>query len=158
MEWSDRAKSLLLLGGIIGDIVAFYLVNNSYVIWAETANPALALFAYYFLTQPVYDLFLAIFTYEIYREDESLESALKGFVAAVMILVGLDLTGLPFAFLSILNPSQSIHLQQSTGTSPYADFTLANWMANSFNHGLVNIWNDLIVHVVNPKILVVSPL
>lgn len=157
-DWDDRTKAILLLFAIIGSIVVFYLVNNVYETWALTANPVLALFAYYFLTQPIYDLFIGIFTYEIYKEDESFESALKGFVGAIMITVGLDLTGLPFAFESILTPNGTIVLQPNTGTSPYADFVLANWMANAFNQGIVNLGIDLAVHLILPIIFVVGAL
>ena len=151
-EYDDRTKGFALLVAIVGSIFIYYFANNAYEAWSETANPILVVIFYYFGTQPIYDLFMGLFTYEIYKEDESVESALKGLAGAIMITVGLDLTGLPFAFPSILNPSQTVTLQTSLAASPYADFALARWLAGP--SGVVGFWLDLFVHVILPIILV----
>ena len=156
MDWSDRQKAITLLSLIVGSTFFWYLINNPYEQWTETANPILSLLVYYFGTQGIYIGFIGLFTYEIYKEDRSIESGLKGFVGAIMVTIGLDLTGVPFAFPSILNPSGGITLQPSLGTSPYGDYTIARWLAGPSGH--VNIWIDLFVHVILPILLIVGAL
>ena len=156
IQLESRTKALLLLAIIVGSTLIWYWANNFYETWAETANPLAGLSAYYLGTQGLYIGFIILFTWTIYKEDESIESAIKGFVGALLITIGLDLTGLPFAFPSILNVNQTVTLQPSMGTSPYADYQLAKWIAGP--SGVVTFWNDLFVHVMLPIILVVVAL
>ena len=150
----SHTTAYLLLFLLIASTALYYLFNNAYEVWSLTAYPILAILTYYFLTQPLYVAFLVIFTLYIYEKKKSTEAAIRGFIASVFIMVGLDLTGAPFAFPAILNVNGHFLLSSitNTGTAPYADFQIASLLAGP--SGNVNFWIDLFVHAILPVILV----
>ena len=128
--------------------------NNTYEVWTLTASPILAVRAYYFATQPIYIGFLVLFTLYIYEKKKSPEAAIQGFFASLFVMIGLDLTGAPFAVPAILSLNGHLYLSSiaNTGTAPYADFQLISLLAGP--SGNVTFWPDVFVHVVLPIILV----
>lgn len=150
---SDTKQAYVILIAIaVFDILA-YVLNNPYETWSLTAPIALALIAYYYFSQPIYVAFLALFTYEVYKDDESLGSALRGFMAANLAMIGLDIMGLPYAVMSILNPTSTLTLSPNPGLTPFGDWILIATIAGP--SGVVTFMNDIFVHVILPMILLI---
>ncbi len=151
---SNRGQAYLILGAIVAFVFIAYFANNPYELWSENASPFLALIAYYFFTQPIYAAFLLLFTYQVYRDDESLGAAVRGFSAAILAMIGLDITGLPYAVMSITNPAQTLTLVANPLVTPFADYQIISWIAGP--SGIVTFGNDIFVHIALPIILVVA--
>ncbi len=151
---SERGQAYLILGAIVAFAFIAYFVNNPYEIWSENASPFLALLIYWFASQPIYIGFLLLFTWQIYKEDESLGSAIRGFIAAVLAMIGLDIIGLPYAVMSITNVSQTLTLIANPLITPFADYQIISWIAGP--SGIVTFGNDVFVHIGLPIILVVA--
>ena len=151
MSNSDSKQAYLILAAIaVFDILA-YFANNPYEVWTLTAAPLPALLAYYFLSQPIYIGFLALFTYSIFKQDESLSSAVRGFVAAVLAMIGLDIMGLPYAVMSITNIQGTLQLISNAGLTPFGDWIIIAYIAGP--SGVITFLNDFFVHVILPMIL-----
>ncbi|MDE2438986.1 MAG: hypothetical protein KGN01_06400 [Patescibacteria group bacterium] len=150
-ELSDKVKAELLLAILIASTIIYYFANNPYEIWSETANPLEVFVIYYTISQPIYIGFILLYTERIYDQDYSLESALRGFFSAITFTIGADLTGLPFGFLSITNPSGTLQLIPNPATSSYADTALASFFAGP--SGVVTFWIDIVIHILIPSAL-----
>lgn len=151
---NDHGKAYLLLVAIIAFAFAAYFVNNPYELWSANTSPFLALIAYYFFSQPLYLAFLGLFTWETYRSEGSFGSALRGFTAAVLAMIGLDIMGLPYAVMSITDPSATIPLVANPLITPFGDYQFISWIAGS--SGIVTFANDVFVHIGLPIILLLA--
>ena len=150
----DALRALAVFILITIGTVIFYLVNNSYV--AYTANPSttvwIALVLYYWVSNPIYLLSLFLITYLVYKTgDEDFVAAVKGFIAANMIMISLDLISLPFGFASILSINGMTQLPQDAYVSPFGDYQLGRLFANS--SGMIGFWPDVLIHIIIPIVL-----
>lgn len=132
----------------------FYIANNAYV--SYTANPStpvwIALVLYYWVSNPIYLLSLFLITYYVYKsEDEDFSAAVRGFIAANLIMVSLDLIALPFGFPSIFSFNGTTQLPQNSYVSPFGDYQLGRLFANS--NAMIGFWPDVLIHIIIPIIL-----
>lgn len=132
----------------------FYIANNAYV--SYTANPStpvwIALVLYYWVSNPIYLLSLFLITYYVYKsEDEDFSAAVRGFLAANLIMVSLDLVSLPFGFPSIFSLNGTTQLPQNSYVSPFGDYQLGRLFANS--NAMIGFWPDVLIHIIIPIIL-----
>jgi hypothetical protein len=151
---STPLEAAIILGVVVAFAIGAYFANDPYEIWSLTAPAWQSLLAYYFATQPIYAAFLILFTYQVYKQDESLGSAIRGFVAAVLAMVSLDIMGLPYAVMSLTNPHSTLLIDRNAGLSPFADWIIINYFAGSA--GIVTFMNDVFTHVGLPIILIVA--
>jgi tetratricopeptide (TPR) repeat protein len=146
------AKAYLVLASFIAAAILAYVLNNDYVLWSAlpSTNSILIVLAYYF-GQPLYDLFIFLFSYNVYKTDKSLGSAIRGTVASIIALVGLDVMSLPHVTSSILSFGGTLTLVPNPLLTPFGGYQLIRFIAGP--SGVVTFWNDFGSQVIFPVLL-----
>lgn len=148
-----KKTAIFLFVAITGLTFAFYYVDNFYASWAinPSTNWFLAVLAYLFLSQPIYDLTLILFTYVIYEQSgRESSAAVRGFIAAVFILIALDILSVPHSAQSLFSVSATTMLPNDPNLAPYEDWQILHALAPN---GIITFWDDIICYVVIPTIL-----
>ncbi len=99
----------------------------------------------------MYDLFLFLFAYTIYKQSDTFDAAIRGSIASVLALIGGDVIALPYSMYSILTLGGRFTLVSNPALSPFGDFQVIRALAGS--SGLVTFWIDFSAHVIIPIIL-----
>jgi hypothetical protein len=150
----DKAKAVLLFSAITAVTLIYYYVNNAYDSWSISAatNWLVAVFVYYTVTQPIYIGFLVLFTWYVYQQDKEIMSAVRGLVAAVLVMVSLDMLSIPHSIPSIFSASQTVSLPNDPSLAPYADYQLGRYFS-SLTGGLITFYDDLWIYIGIPILL-----
>jgi hypothetical protein len=150
---SNGVKALTIFALTTIGTIIFYLVNNVYV--AYTANPStpvwIALVLYYWVSNPIYLLSFFITFYVWKSEDEDFSAAVRGLVAANLIMISLDLVSLPFGFPSIFSLDGTTQLPQNSYVSPFGDYQLGRLFESA--SGMIGFWPDVLIHIIIPVVL-----
>jgi len=151
------AKAYLVLASFIAAAILAYVLNNDYVLWSALpgTNSILIVLAYYF-GQPLYDLFIFLFAYNVYKSDKSLGSAIRGTIASIIVLVGLDIMSLPHVTGSILSFNGTLTLVPNPLLTPFGGYQLIRFIAGP--SGVVTFWNDFGSQVIIPILLLSAAL
>jgi hypothetical protein len=102
--------------------------------------------------KPIYLLSLFLITFYVWKsKDEDFGAAIRGFIAANLIMISLDLISLPFGFPSIFALNGTTQLPQNSCVSPFGDYQLGRLFANS--SGMIGFWPDVLIHIIIPGML-----
>jgi hypothetical protein len=136
-----EAVFLFLLITVSGFI--YYLLNNEYSLWAYTtgANFWLAVLAYYFLSQPIYVLFLWLMHGKYGG---------RGFLAAILFMVASDIMSLPHSIPSLWQAGEATPLPSDANLAPYGDWQLGRFLAVG---GVLTFEQVIFIYVILPTLL-----
>jgi hypothetical protein len=144
-----KIKAALIATGITALTPVYYYWNNSYDNFVASSGLIVNLFLYYILVQPIYVVFIVFFGLYIYQQDHAMLSVIRGVIAAILIVVSLDLISIPHSVPSLFTFSQTIQLSNDPNLTPYPDYQIAKAMSD----GPVSLTTDLFVYIFLPIVL-----
>jgi len=139
-------KALIIVIGITGLAPAYYYWNNSFDGFVASSGLVLNLLIYYILVQPIYVIFIAFFGLYIYQQDHAILSVVRGIIAAIFIVISLDLISVPHSVPSLFGFSQTVSLSSDPNLAPYPDYQIAK----ALSRGPVSFATDLFVYIILP--------
>lgn len=140
---SARAQAYVIFLLVTISSIFYYLVNNAYASWAidPATNWLLEIVVYYFVTQPIYIVFLYLM-WDKY--------SVRGLIAAVLLMVSFDLLSMPHSTQSLFSPSQTTTLPNDPNLAPYADWQLGKAIAWN---GVLTFYVSMFIYILIPTIL-----